>query len=351
MMNGMPREKTKKAEGTHRERQRFELRKSVVAAVQRGQSIATVARAFGVAVRSVFDWLSWYRRGGWDALQEGRRSGRPSKVSGPVLSWLYQAITLGDPTQYQFEFCLWTLGIIRQMLRREKGIELSKSAVSRLLKQMGLSPQRPIYRSYKQQPEELRRYLTKRFPELQELAKRTGAVIFFVDEAAVRSDAHRGTTWGRIGETPIVADSGDRFSLRMISAVSPRGDMKFSTFQGTMSGERFVGFVRRLRKDVGRPIIVIADNASYHKSGPVQQYVEKESGNVVIDHLPKYSPELNPDEQVWNHAKNRLARLFVRTKEEMAHAIRSIMRSIQANVRLVMSFFHLADTKYILNAQ
>lgn len=347
----MPRQKAKKVEGTERERQRFELRKSVVAAVQRGESIATVAQVYDVAIRSVFDWLSWYRRGGWDGLREGRRSGRPSKVSGPVLRWLYKAITKGDPTQYKFEFCLWTLAIIRQMLYREKGIELSKSAVSRLLMQIGLSPQRPIYRSYKQKPRELKKYLTERFPELKALAQRTGAVIFFVDEAAVRSDAHRGTTWGRIGQTPVVADSGDRFSLRLISAVSPRGDMKFSTFQGAMNGERFVEFVRRLHQDVRRPIIVIADNASYHKSGPVQDYVTEQSGEVVIEHLPKYAPELNPDEQVWNHAKNRLGKLFVSTKQEMADAINSIMQSIEANISLVKSFFQLPDTKYVIDTQ
>jgi transposase len=347
----VPRKKTKKVEGTERERQRFELRKSVVAAVQRGESIATVAQVYDVAVRSVFDWLSWYRRGGWDALREGRRSGRPSKVSGPVLRWLYKAITMGDPTQYQFEFCLWTLAIIRQMLHREKGIELSKSAVSRLLAQMGLSPQRPIYRSYKQKPRELKKYLSARFPELKALAQRTGAVIFFVDEAAVRSDAHRGTTWGRIGQTPVVPDSGDRFSLRLISAVSPRGDLKFSTFQGAMNGERFVEFVRRLRQDVGRPIIVIADNASYHKSGPVQEYVKEQSGQVIVDHLPKYAPELNPDEQVWNHAKNRLAKLFVSSKQAMVEAINSIMLAIQADFSLVRSFFQLADTKYVIETQ
>lgn len=349
MVIGVPRKKTKNEQGTERERQRFERRKSVVDAVQRGESIATVARVYKVAVRSIFDWLSWYRRGGWDALREGRRSGRPSKVSGRVLRWLYKSITLGDPTQYQFEFCLWTLGIIRQMLRQEKGIELSKSAVSRLLGQMGLSPQRPIYRSYKQKPRELKKYLTERFPELKALAQRTGAVIFFVDEAAVRSDAHRGTTWGRIGQTPVVADSGDRFSLRLISAVSPRGDLKFSTFQGAMNGERFVEFVRRLRQDVGRPIIVIADNASYHKSGPVQDYVKEQSGQVRVEHLPKYAPELNPDEQVWNHAKNRLAKLFIATRHEMTDAIISILHSIQANLSLVKSFFQLPDTKYVLD--
>jgi transposase len=99
---------------------------------------------------------------------------------------------------------------------------------------------------------------------------------------------------------------------------------------------------------VGRPIIVIADNASYHKSGPVQDYVRKESGEVVIEHLPRYAPELNPDEQVWNHAKNRLAKLFVSTKHEMVEAVGSILRSIQSNVSLIKSFFLLADTKYIV---
>ena len=44
-------------------------------------------------------------------------------MDGDILKWLYHAITREEPHQYKFEFCLWTLPIIRQMLRREKGIE------------------------------------------------------------------------------------------------------------------------------------------------------------------------------------------------------------------------------------
>ena len=341
----MQRTKQKK-QSTPRELGRYEKRRAVVEAVQRGDPVAVVARVFGVAVRSIFDWLAWYRQGGWQALKEGRRSGRPRKVSAEVMRWLYRAITLGDPRQYKFEFCLWTLAIIRQMLRREHGIELSKSAVSRLLGQLGLSPQRPIYRSYKQRPRELRRFLKETFPGLQELARRTGAVIFFVDEASVRSDAHRGTTWGKIGETPVVQDSGDRFSLRLISAVSPRGDMRFAAFEGAMTGARFVEFIEKLRQDVKRPLIIIADNASYHRSQPLKAYVAKSRGQVVVANLPRYAPELNPDEQVWNHAKSRLSRLFVTKKAEMKRAVLNIMRSIQRSTQLIQSFFQLPDTKY-----
>lgn len=339
--------KTKaKREPTVREQQRYEKRRAVVEAVQRGDAVTVVARVFGVAVRSVFDWLAWYRQGGWDALREGRRTGRPPKVCAAVMRWLYRAITRESPLQYQFEFCLWTLAILRQLLRREHGIQLSRSAVSRLLAQLGLSPQRPLYKSYKQKPKELKRFLEKTFPGLRAQARRTGAVIFFVDEAAVRSDAHRGTTWGKIGQTPVVRESGDRFGLRLISAVSPRGDMKFASFEGSMTGEKFVDFLKKLRRDVGGPLIVIADNAAYHRSPPVREYVAQSQGELVVEHLPRYSPELNPDEQVWNQAKLRLAQCCVRTKQEMKQAVHRIMQSIQRRVELVRSFFQLADTRY-----
>ena len=132
----------------------------------------------------------------------------------------------------------------------------------------------------------------------------------------------------------------------MISAVSPRGDMKFQFFEGRMNGARFVQFLIKLRADAGRPIIVIVDNASYHGSGPVRRYVKESQGQVAVEHLPAYCPHLNPDEQVWNHAKARLAKRFVATKQEFKAALLSIMLSIQRSTALILSFFQLPDTKY-----
>ena len=283
-------------------------------------------------------------------MQDRQKSGRPRKAEAKVLQWLYNAITLGDPRQYQLPYCLWTLAIVRCLLKKEHGVEMSKSGVSRLLKHLGLSPQRPIYRSYKRDPEKMKQYLDKTFPGLRAKARRLGAAIYFVDEASVRSDAHRGTTWGKIGQTPAVEDSGDRFSIRLISAVSPRGDMKFSSFTGRMDGTRFVNFLKKLHADVGRPLIVIADNASYHTGGVLQRYVKQTRGQVTVASLPKYSPELNPDEQVWNHAKARLAKLFVATKDEFKAALSSILFSIQRSTDLVLSFFQLPDTQYAAKA-
>lgn len=336
----------KTSQATTVEQLRAQKRQNAVAAVQRGEAVTVVARVCQIPLRTLFLWLARYRQGGWHALLERKRSGRPPKLSPASIQWLYQAITLGDPRQHQCEFCLWTLQMIRQLLRREFQVALSKSAVSRLLAQLGLSPQRPLYKSYKQDPKKMKRYLDKTFPKLRAQARRTGAVIFFVDEAAVRSDSHRGTTWGKLGETPVVRDSGDRFSVRLISAVSPRGDMRFAAFEGRMTGARFVGFLKKLRTDVARPLIIIADNASYHKGQVVDRHCRQTQGAVHLANLPPYAPELNPDEQVWNHAKARLAKLAVTSRLAMKKTVTNILRSIQATISLILSFFQMCHTKY-----
>ena len=163
----------------------------------------------------------------------------------------------------------------------------------------------------------MEQYLSATFPEAVEQAREMGAAIYFLDEASVRSDAHRGLTWGQIGETPVVQDSGGRFSLHVISAVSPRGDMRFSFIADRMNSKKFVAFLKKLRKDAGKPILVITDNARYHHSKETQRFIEQQEGDILLTFLPAYSPQLNPDEQVWNHAKARLGKRSIFSKLDM----------------------------------
>ena len=327
---------------------RSNKRKEVVEGiVLRNDAVALVARIYHIPRRTVFSWLARYRSGGWDGLKEGSRRGRPRKLSGQDMQWIYDAVTMGDPRNHKFEFCLWTLNIIRSMIGLELGVHLSKSSVSRLLGHLGLSPQRPLYKSYKQDPKKVERYLTRTFPQVVKQARVLGADIYFVDEAAVRSDSHRGWTWEKVGDTPVVRDSGGRFGLNVISAVTPRGDMRFSFIGESMTSARFIEFVKKLRKDAGRPIIVITDNARYHHSKETQAFLETQTDSILMEFLPAYAPELNPDEQVWNHSKGRLAKLPLLDQAAMKRSLFSILRSIQKRTSLIKSFFQLPHTKYV----
>ena len=128
--------------GMSRIEMRNQKRRDVVGAiVNRKEPIHVVARVFNVPHRTVFEWLSWFRAEGWDGMNEKERSGRPRKLSGAQIKWVYDCITLGNPQQFNFEFCLWTLKVLRELIRSRLKVELSTSSLSRLLRKLGLSAQ------------------------------------------------------------------------------------------------------------------------------------------------------------------------------------------------------------------
>ena len=98
------------------------------AIVNRKEPVHLVARVFNVPRRTVFQWLSWLRAEGWDRYDETKRSGRPRKFSGARVKWVYDCITLGNPQQFNFGFCLWTLKVLRELIHSRPKVDLSTSS-------------------------------------------------------------------------------------------------------------------------------------------------------------------------------------------------------------------------------
>ncbi len=108
-----------------------ELRKRGVAAVQSGESPTLVAAALGVNLRSLFRWLALYRRGGWDRLDARKRGGRPPKLDGRALRWIYNTLTNKSPQQLKFPFALWTAAMVQTLIAERYKVRLSHSSVCR----------------------------------------------------------------------------------------------------------------------------------------------------------------------------------------------------------------------------
>ena len=123
----------------------------------------------------------------------------------------------------RLEFALWSSGAIRMLPREAFALKLIVTSVGRLLRQLGLSCQRPLDRATEQDPERVRCWREEEFPAIRQMAKEAGALILLGDEAGVQSDYHSGTTWGVKGRTPIVPRTGGRHSVTMLSAVGAHG--------------------------------------------------------------------------------------------------------------------------------
>jgi transposase len=324
-----------------------ELRIRAIEQVQEGESPEVVVRALGLSRGVIYRWLALYRSGGWDALKARVLKGRPMRIKPEQMKWIYRTVAGGSPLQFRFEFALWTREMIRTLLRKEFDLRLSLSSVGRLLAQLGLSCQKPLFRAMEQDPRRVERWLRVEFPQIRRLAKQEGAEIWFGDEAGIRSDYHSGTTWGVKGQTPVVEATGQRCSVNMVSAINARGQSRFMVLEGRVNAGVFVEFLRRLTYRAARPIFLVLDGSSVHKAKMVQEFVKSLNGQLRLLFLPSYSPELNPDEQVWNHVKNHgVGRMVLRGKEQLKVLVRAQLRRLQKSPSLVKMFFLLPDTQY-----
>ena len=284
--------------------QQEEIRRRAVSMVQAGTTPTEVASQLMVSPGSVFNWLARYRQGGWQALRTGSRSGRPRKLAGAQMKFVFDLVTNKNPLQLDFPFALWTCEMVARVINRKFGISLSRWSVARLLKQLGLTPQRPNFRAWEQDHDEARRWASRQFPALRAYAKRIGAKVYFADEAAVRSDHHAGTTWAERGKTPVVPATGKRFSCNMLSAVSPAGTLRFMVTERRLDSALFCEFLDRLMTGERGHVLLITDGHPAHKSKATAEYIKRFGGRLHLYILPGYSPELNPDEHVWNWIKN-----------------------------------------------
>ncbi len=133
----------------------------------------------------------------------------------------------------------------------------------------------------------------------------------------------------------------------MISAVSARGGLRVMLSKGKVNGMVFAEFLKRLMHHAARPIFLILDGGSYHRSRPVKEYVASLRGKLQLFFLPPNSPELNPDEQVWNYVKHHgVAKAALRSGKELKRFVMVRLRSRQKMPWTIRMFFLTPDTQY-----
>ena len=323
------------------------IRMRAVEQVQAGESPEAVIKALGFSRACIYQWLACYREGGWEALRAQPLAGRPRRLTGKQVRWIYRTVTMKSPLQLKFPFALWTRTMIVKLIHDRFGVRLSAVSVGRLLAQLGLTCQRPLYVAYEQNPSLVEQWLEKEYPRIRAEALKTGAEIYFGDESGVRSDGHAGTTWSPKGQTPIVMATGQRFGLNLLSAVSPKGLLRFMVVKGRVGGEQVCEFLRRLMQRAKRPVFLILDGHPMHKSKLVRECEQSYGGKLKLFFLPPYSPELNPDEQVWHDLKsNAIGRSEIMSREDLEAKVVTHLEKLKGLPRKIRSFFQLPTTRY-----
>lgn len=324
------------------------FRKRAVQAIREdGYGPEIVAEVFGFSRSCIYEWLTRYDQGGYDALASRKPPGAEPVITPEMDVWLKETVLNSTPVAHGFDTVLWTRDILADLIRQQFGVTVAGVTVGLHLQQLGLSYQKPCYRDVKRNEHDIEFFLNVKFPRIRQLAKNMGADIGFEDEAGVGVRTRAGRTWGAIGHPPEIQVATQRGGYNVLSIVLPQGEMQYTVTADTVDAEQYIHFLKQLLEGRTRPLILVMDRASFHRAKKVSEFVRAHRTQLRIFFFPKASPELNPDEQVWNEIKNhKIGKQPVKNKVDLRKRLESALSSLQQCTQRIQSFFQLPDTKY-----
>jgi transposase len=295
----------------------IEMRRSAVEAAVRGVPLVQVAECYHVDRITVYRWVKRFEECGEHGLQRREGSGRPRKLNELTETEL-RGIVLQPASRFGFETDLWTVGRLRRVIREEFFVVLSKNTVWRRLRDAGLTWQKPERKYFEIDERARRQWLRTEVPKIRKTVRDFRAILYFQDESNVSLTAFLGKTWAPRGQTPRMRVTGARGGVAAMSALSRRGQLVFRLHDKRIASAEVIDFLRQmLQHHPRRHLVVLMDQAPPHVSKATTHYIHTQP-RLHVYYLPKYSPDWNPDEKVWNHLKHHeLQAHQAKTKQEL----------------------------------
>jgi len=161
----------------------------------------------------------------------------------------------------------------------------------------------------------------------------------FLDESGFSSTPFIARTWAPVGKTPVLIHPFNWEKLSAISVVTSVGRLYFRLHpKKTIRTGEVIAFLGQFLRQVPGRIILYWDGIPPHRSKKVKKFLVKHP-RLQVRRLPPYSPDLNPDEGVWNYVKTReLPNLMVRDNYELVREVRGALRRVQRRPEIIRSF-------------
>jgi len=298
-------------------------RRRAVNLLDQGESPSTIARILGVHETSVHRWRRRARHG--PGLDAKPHPGRPPFLS-PEQWAEVQRLLLQGAKEHGWPNDLWTAGRVTALIHRHFGVKYHPEHVRSVLKErFDWSSHKPAIRPREQNEKEVERWKDDEFPRILRTAFQRQATLVFLDEAGfLLTPLVRRSLWPRGGTPRIDAwQRHDRISAISCVTLGVNAEQPELYFELLPEGlnvraENIVAFLSDLRRELPGPWTIVWDRHRIHRRARLVQEWLAQQTEVVLEDLPAYAPQLNPDEMVWGWLKfGRLANLAPKDVTEL----------------------------------
>jgi transposase len=311
-----------------------------------GMTQPEIAKATGVSLSTVNRAHMAYDHGGRASLEPKPRGGR-----------IRENMTLAEEKALLDRFAkaagageMLNINDLKTAYEEQIGHPTSDSTIYNLLSRHDWRKLKPRPYHPDRDIEAQKAYKKQGFAKAVRKAKRTAAKqgrplrVMFADEARFGRINRPRPCWAPPGVRPAVASQLIRQYIYLYGAVSPKDGVCAFLILPSADTECFQIFLDMLAKRFSRwHILLIMDGAPNHIAGDLVVPT-----NISLESLPPYSPELNPQENIWEEIREKVFKNYaLKSMDEVCDKLEEGALRMERNPKIVKS---ITSFPYIISS-
>ncbi len=308
-----------------------------------GKPYQEISKFLDIAYPTVAYWAVHGDPDNLDSFLDGRREGNFSKITKEYEDFLLKIIEK-QPAEYGYEFGRWTAARLATHLEQATGIKLSGSQVRRRLEKKKYVYLWAKYSLEDKQNPEKREAFKEKLSEYLKITKANPErlQVWFWDENGFSLRVIRRKTWGRKGHRKKVTGQRRRGRVNIMGGLRYHDKKRINFVIKKGNAEVFYEQIKLLNnfllqewveqgnkiekfQDDSAQIVIILDNASFHKRKDILEKIESKMPNIILEFLPPYSPDYNLIELVWHSAKEYIAQRLFESVEQLEELLNALL--------------------------
>ena len=201
----------------------YQLRLQAIRLREAGRSGIEIAEITGLSAEWVSRIWKRYKKEGLEGLRtqiRGRQPGTHRTLKTKQEEEIRKILEVSTPDRHNLPSALWSRDAICMLIEDHFGITMPLRTISLYLQRWNFTYQRPLKRSYAQQPEAVQKWLNEEYPSIAHEASKEKAVLYWCDETGVRNESQGMRGFSPAGQTPVLNVEPKRYGINMISAVT-----------------------------------------------------------------------------------------------------------------------------------
>lgn len=302
-----------------------------------------ISEILGRDYDTILVWAKAYNENGLKGLNSVKPPGRSSSLTSEQQDEIKHTVQ-ASPRSLEMKFSNWNCKNLSWWIFRKFRVKLKREAVRLLLHKLGFVLIRPTYKYILADKHERKRFLRRFRRKFRCLGKRD--LMFFLDESTFKQHPLLQAKWMLQGSKECIDTLGNHAKVNVLGAFCHAIGKTLHMKSKKLNSGVFMKFVKHLIAcNPDRHLVLILDNAPWHKSKKTIGFLEKMKGLVDVLWLPAYSPDMNPIEHLWRLMKSMFSNYFFQTIDEMKNSLSDFFRGLSNGSKKIMS---LCSPNYLL---